>query len=82
MKRKIQLDDEQPKKVDVTPGDKVSFSSGRKISDGNYGSFDVHCSVSTEVRVGEGLEEAMDRAIVFVEKTLAKKVREAMRNID
>lgn len=46
--------------------DRVSFSYGMKVSDGNYGSKDVHFSYSTDVDLVETKESAMHRAREFV----------------
>lgn len=46
--------------------DRVSYSYGMKVSDGNYGSKDVHFSYSTDVISIEHPETAMHRAKEFV----------------
>jgi len=57
-------------------GDRISFSAGRKISDGNYGSYDFHCSMSTDVKPEEKTGDAVNRAIRFVEKVINFKVEQ------
>lgn len=55
-------------------GDRVVYGAGRKISDGNYGSYDFHCSLSTDVKPGETTGQTVNRAIGFVEKVLTHQV--------
>lgn len=57
--------------------DRVSYGAGRKVSDGNYGSYDFHCSVSTDVKGGEQPLDAVKRAVKYVETVLASKIKQA-----
>ena len=60
--------------------DRVVYGASRKVSDGNYGSYDFHCSLSTDVRPGESHTEAIKRAVGFVEKVVGFKVQQGMNN--
>lgn len=60
--------------------DSVTYSAGRKLSDGNYGSHDFFVSYSTEVKDVETIDDAMSRAMEVVEKVLAGKCKQAHRN--
>lgn len=42
--------------------DRVSVSYGRKINLGNYESVDVHVGYSTDLKKGESVKEAFERA--------------------
>lgn len=61
--------------------DRVSFSAGRKVSDGAYGSYDVHMSYSTDCKEGEEPQQAMDRAQAFVEGNIANQVERIKKAI-
>ena len=71
---------EQNKKFEPTENglnaDRVVYGGSRKVSDGNYGSYDFHCSLSSDVRPGETVGEAVKRSIVFVEKVLEFKIQQ------
>lgn len=56
---------------------KVTYGSGRKISDGNYGSYDFHCSMSTVCQPGETPVDAVKRCIEFTEYVISNKVAQA-----
>lgn len=58
-------------------GDRVVYGAGRKVSDGNYGSYDFHCSLSTDVKPGETVGQTVNRSVAFVEKVLSTKVAQA-----
>lgn len=58
-----------------TVGDKVTYGAGRKLTDGNYGSYDFHCSMSTEIRPGEAAKDAVKRSIAFVEMVIEHKAQ-------
>lgn len=60
--------------------DRISYSAGRKISDGDYGSYDFHVSMSTDVQEGESLKDATQRAVKQVEKLLSFKIRQFQEN--
>jgi len=62
-----------PQEIIASPGDKVTYGAGRKISDDKYGSYDFHVSISTEIRAGETAGTAIKRSINFVEKVLEHK---------
>lgn len=48
--------------------DRVSYSFGTKESNGNFGSANVNFSYSTDVKPGESPEQAMTRAVSFVQQ--------------
>lgn len=78
MKRKDDMGDPADEKQGVEiSGDRISYSAGRKVSDGNYGSYDFHCSMSTDVKPGESQGDAVKRAIGFVEKVVEFKCTQA-----
>lgn len=60
-------------------GDRVVYGAGRKISDGNYGSYDFHCSLSTDVKPGETTGQTVNRAIAFVEKVITHQVQKGTK---
>lgn len=55
------------------PGTKVTYGAGRKVSDGNYGSYDFHCSISLEVKPGETPIDTVKQGIAFVERVIGNK---------
>jgi len=57
----------------VANPDRINFGMGRKISDGNYGSIDIHFSYSTDVAGDEDLDSAIERCIEKVEEIVVKK---------
>ena len=57
-------------------GDRVNYSMGRKISDGQYGSVDVHFSYTTDVQHDEKIEQAIERCVEVVENFIADKQEE------
>ena len=62
--------------------DRVSYSFGRKISTGKFETADVHISYSTDVKKGENIEAALERAVEFVETKVMEKcdeIRDACR---
>lgn len=59
--------------------DRVSYGYGRKVSDGNYGSHDVHVSYSSDVRSKETVEEALDRVQKVVERRVVRKMKKLKR---
>lgn len=58
-------------------GTKITFGAGRKVSDGNYGSYDFHCSISLEANGTETPEEIVKKGIAFTEAVLGAKVKSA-----
>jgi hypothetical protein len=56
--------------------DRVSYSFGRKLNTAKFETADVHISYSTDVRKGETMEDALDRAIAFVEPKVMDKCDE------
>lgn len=58
-------------------GTKVTFGAGRKVSDGNYGSYDFHCSISMESDGTQTPEQLVKRGIAFTEAVLGAKVKSA-----
>lgn len=56
------------------PGTKVTYGAGRKVSDGNYGSYDFHCSISLEVKPGETPIDTVKQGIAFVERVIGNKI--------
>lgn len=54
--------------------DRVVYGASRKVSDGKYGSYDFHCSLSTDVKPAEKTGDAVNRAIQFVEKVITHKI--------
>jgi hypothetical protein len=58
----------------VKQQDRVSYAFGRKLSDNNYGSFDVLVSYSTDVKNSEDIETALARCEKFVERSVLKKI--------
>lgn len=63
--------------VATRPGTKVTFGAGRKVSDSNYGSYDFHCSMSTEVEVGETPIDAIKRCADFAERVITSRIASA-----
>jgi hypothetical protein len=61
----------------LTQLDRINYSAGRKMRDGNYGSFEFHCSMSTDIMAGETVKEATKRAVEYVEKVLVFKCKQA-----
>lgn len=53
---------------------RISWSIGRKFTDGNYGSVDIHHSISADVEMDETVDEANKRIFTQVEKDLAKAI--------
>lgn len=64
-------------KTPLPAGSKVTYGAGRKVSDGNYGSFDFHCSISLESDGTQTPEELVKRGIAFAETVLGAKTRAA-----
>lgn len=56
--------------------DRISYSFGRKISTAQYESADVHISLSTDLREGETVEKAIQRAAKIVETEVLDKCDE------
>jgi hypothetical protein len=56
--------------------DRVSYSFGRKINTAKYETADIHISFSTDVRKGETTEDALERAVEFVEQKVLDKCDE------
>lgn len=56
--------------------DKVNYSYGMKINMGNYESADFHISLTTDVKEGETLKQAYERAVKFVEREAEVKFNE------
>lgn len=52
--------------------DRYSFSTGAKVSDGNYGSRDVHVSYSSSVKPGETNEQAKKRIFMELNDTFVR----------
>ena len=61
---------------DTGDADRVVYGTSRKVSDGNYGSTEVHFSYSTDVKIGESLEQATVRCVTYVDTVLSKKLNE------
>lgn len=74
------MSDEVEKKIGpgdepvLTAGTKVTYGAGRKVSDGNYGSYDFHCSISVDVKPGETPIDTIKEGIAFVERVIGNKV--------
>lgn len=64
---------EEQKTLEVS-ADRVVYGASRKISDGHYGSYDFHCSFSTDVKPEEKPGDTVNRSIKFVETVLNHKV--------
>ena len=60
----------------MSESDRVNYSYGMKVNLGNYESADFHMSLSSDVRVGETPEDAMERVKFFVENESEKKFDE------
>lgn len=54
--------------------DKISVGLGRKLSDGNYGSYDIHVDYQTTVGEGESPEDAYKRATRFVKSKIKREI--------
>lgn len=55
--------------------DRVQWGMSRKFTDGNYGSIEVHHSISSEVGLGESLEQANKRVFLKVEEDIQKAIK-------
>lgn len=60
----------------IEQADRVSHSFGMKISIGQYSTADFHLSLSSDVKDGETIEEAMDRVKSIVEERAEKEYEE------
>lgn len=58
--------------------DRITYGCSRKVSDGDYGSYDYHCSYSTDVKPGESVNDAAKRAIKIADTIVAKKIKKAL----
>jgi len=56
--------------------DRISYSFGRKINTAKYESADVHVSLSTDLRKGETVAQALERAAKIVEDQVMEKCDE------
>jgi hypothetical protein len=56
-------------------GPRISYSTGTKIGDNKYGSFDVHISMSDDVRPGETEKDTLKRLQAFVEGHVNARIR-------
>lgn len=56
--------------------DRVVYGASRKVTDGNYGSYDFHCSLSTDVKPEEQVTDTVNRAVRFVETVLTHKINQ------
>ncbi len=61
----------------VTPGMKINYGAGRKVSDDNYGSYDFHCSMPMDVTDKTTALIALKACAGFVEEVLEKQVHKA-----
>jgi len=59
--------------------DRVMYSEGLKINIGDYESYDLHLSYSTDVSQTETKEQALQRAVKFIKKSLDKRERIARK---
>ncbi len=53
----------------------VSFHIGRKISDGDFGSFDIHIGEVATLEPGESFEDAMDEVRERVQGEYSREVK-------
>jgi len=72
-----QEENQNTQEVIEIKGDRVVYGASRKVSDGNYGSYDFHCSLSTDVKPGETAGQTINRSIAFVEKVLGHQLKKA-----
>jgi hypothetical protein len=61
--------------------DRVVYGMSRKLSDGKYGSTDVHFSYSTDKGINETLEQATTRCIDYVESIMVNKIEEIQKGL-
>lgn len=62
--------------------DRINYGMSRKISDGNYGSIDVHFSYSTDVSMDETIEAATNRCMIYVEDIIGTKADEIFEKME
>lgn len=58
---------------------RVNYGTSRKISDGNYGSYDFHCSISVDVKEGEEVKDVVGKCIQFTEAVVKSKVEQGQK---
>ena len=68
-------------KVRLTQSMRISWSIGKKVSDGNYGSLDLHHSVSDEVGAEESYEEANKRIFTMVQESHNKAMEYKIKQL-
>jgi hypothetical protein len=56
--------------------DRISFTLGRRVSDGDFGDIKVGMTYTSTVKSNETLQQASDRVITFVEEKVVAKVTE------
>ena len=62
--------------------DRVVLGLGRKLSDGNYGSWDFHFSYSSDVEKDETLDQAVERVSDMVMKNLKNQMKKVKAKKD
>lgn len=66
----------------IRQADRINYSVGRKLSDGNYGSIDVHFCYTSDIEDSETKEEATKRVIDYVEKVMREKITQYKQNLN
>ena len=62
--------------------DRINYSLSRKLSDSQFGSYQVSFSYSTDIDTeNESLEEATERCIAYVEQIVEKKLKTKPQNV-
>ena len=56
----------------------VTYGSSRKVSDGNYGSYEFHASISVETSADKA-KDTLAKSIAFVEGTIKSKVEQGTK---
>jgi len=62
--------------------DRINYGMSRKISDGDFGSIDVHFSYSTDVEEDETLDKARKRCVKYVEDFIVEKIEEINNELE
>lgn len=59
--------------------DRITVSVGRKVTDGNYGSYNAHCTLATSVQHDESLTATTKRALNFCRKVVKHEISSAVK---
>lgn len=65
-----------------TTPDRINYGMSRKMSDGDFGSVDVHFSYSTDVEEDETLDDAKSRCVKYVEDFIVEKISEIAKELE